>query len=85
MDIKQFTHLLGDGPIEIEQILPMVFKKRPDIVFVEFKERTLAIGTLQGIPVFFSPFPMITDANFSDISLAQGCPRRNLNGNRECL
>ena len=66
MDVEQFAHFLGDSHIEIEEIFPAGFKERADVVFVELKERALAVGTLQRIPMFRAPFAMIADANILD-------------------
>ena len=74
MDVEQFAHLLGNGHIEIKEKLPTVFKKRADIVFVKLKERTLAIGTLQCVPMLRAPFAVVADADILDFCFAQGYP-----------
>ena len=56
MDIKEFAHLLTDGLIEVNEVLPIVLgKEGTQVVLVIFKERRLAIGRLQSLPMQVTP------------------------------
>lgn len=66
MDVDKFTHLLTDGFIEINQEVVLLLKERTDIIGIIVEEGTLAIGTLQGIPVYTSPLVMVADAEILD-------------------
>ena len=68
MDIQKFAEFMGDGHIEVEQVLPMLLKERTDIIYIVIKERTVAIGTHQGIPVQVAPVAVVTDADIRDES-----------------
>ena len=62
LNIYQLAYLLSDGLVEIEQIVPALLEERPQVVLVIVKERRLAIGTLNSIPVQMSPVAMVADA-----------------------
>lgn len=57
LDIKKFTHLLRDIHIIIKKIFPtIVLEERTYVVLIIYKERTIAIGCLQCMPVL--PLPV---------------------------
>ena len=68
MDIQEFAEFVGDGHIEVEQVLPPLLKERTDIIYIIIKERTVAIGTHQGIPVQVAPVAVVADADIRDES-----------------
>ena len=68
MDIQEFAEFMGDGHIEVEQVLPPLLKERADIIYIIIKERTVAIGAHQGIPVQVAPVAVVTDADIRDES-----------------
>lgn len=63
MNIQEFAEFVGDGHVEIEQVLPSLLKERADIIYIIVKERTVAIGTHQGIPVQVAPVAVVADAD----------------------
>ena len=44
-----------------------MFKKGTDIVYVILEERTLAIGTLQSIPMDLTPLVVVADTQVLDL------------------
>ena len=66
MDVDQIAHFGPDGLVEIEQIVPALFKERTDIVLIIFKERRFAVSTLQGVPMQMPPVAMVADARILD-------------------
>ena len=67
MNIEEFTEFFGNGQVEIEKEIPPLLKERTDIILIELEERTLPIGTLQGIPMLCSPFAVVTDTHVLDL------------------
>ena len=59
---------MGDGHVKVEQVLPLQLKEGADIIYVVIKERTVAIGAHQGIPVQVAPVAVVTDADIRDES-----------------
>ena len=68
MDIQEFAEFVGDGHVEVEQVLPALLKERTDIIYIVIKERTVAIGAHQGIPVQMAPVAMVADVDIRDES-----------------
>lgn len=68
MDIQEFAEFVGDGHVEVEQVLPVLLKERADVIYVVIKERTVAIGAHQGIPVQVAPIAVVTDTYIRDES-----------------
>lgn len=68
MDIQEFAEFVGDGHIEVEQVLPPLLKERTDIIYIVIKERTVAIGAHQGIPMQVAPVAVVTDADIRNES-----------------
>ena len=68
MDIQEFAEFMGDGHIEVEQVLPPLLKERADIIYIIIKERTVAIGAHQSIPMQVAPVTVVTDADIRDES-----------------
>jgi len=66
VDVDEFTDFLTDGFVEIDQKLVFLLEEGTDIIRIIFKKRTLAIGTLQRIPVHSSPLVVVADAYVSD-------------------
>ena len=64
--IDQFAHFGPDGLVEIEQIVPALFKERTDIVLIICKERRFAVSTLQGVPMQMPPVAVVADARILD-------------------
>ena len=74
MNVDEFANLLTDGFVEIEQKLVMLLEERMQVVSIVLKKRTLAIGTLQGIPMHASPLVVVADANvLGEGVLGVGC------------
>ena len=86
MDIQQLAHLMGDGHVEIKEVLPTILKERLQVVHIVIKERTVAIGAHQGVPVQMPPVTMVTDADIGNQSRAiLPFLLRMLHGNAQCL
>ena len=62
MDVDEFADFLSDCLVEVKQILIFLLEKQMQVVSVIFEKRTLAIGTLQGIPMDTSPLVVVADA-----------------------
>lgn len=62
MDIQQFAHLMGDGHVEIKEVLPAILKEGLQVVHIVIKEGAVAIGAHQGVPMQMPPVTMVTDA-----------------------
>ena len=63
MDVDKFADFLSDCFVEVKQILIFLLEEQMQVVSVIFEKRTLAIGTLQGIPMHASPLVVVADAN----------------------
>ena len=63
VDVEQFTYLLSNGFVEVEQIVPAAFKERTQIVFVIHEEGRVAIGRLKGVPMQVTPVAVVADAD----------------------
>ena len=66
VDVDELAHLLTDILVEIDQKRVLSFKKRTDIVGIVVEKRTLAISTLQGIPMHSPPLVVVADAEIFD-------------------
>lgn len=77
MDVDEFAHLLADSLVEIYQEVPFLLEEWSDVVLIVFEERALAIGTLQGVPVYASPLVVVADAKVLDQRLVVGMLHRN--------
>lgn len=62
LNIRQFANLLAYFLVEIDQKRIFPFKERADVVCVILKKGTLAIGTLQSVPMHPSPLVVVADA-----------------------
>ena len=67
MDINKFTNLLADGLVEIKQILIFLLEERMQVINIILEERTLAISTLQGVPMDASSLIVVADANILNL------------------
>ena len=88
MDVDKFADFLSDCLVEVKQILIFLLEEQMQVVSVIFEKRTLAIGTLQGIPMDTSPLVVVADAEILD-ELAIGFWLLAISlmfyGNGECL
>ncbi len=68
MDIQEFAEFVGDGHVEIKEVLPAILKERLQVVHIVIKEGAVAIGAHQGVPVQVAPVAVVTDADIRDES-----------------
>ena len=62
MDIDEFADFLADSLVEVNQKVVFLLEEGMQVVSVILKERALAIGTLQGIPMYATPLVVVADA-----------------------
>ena len=61
MNVDEFAHFYADGLVEIEQKRPSLLKERAQVIGIVFKERGVAVGRLQGLPVHVAPVAVVAD------------------------
>ena len=62
LNIYQLADSLTNGLVEVDEEVVALLEERTDIVSIILKERTLAVGRHERIPVNASPLVMVADA-----------------------
>lgn len=83
-DVEQLAKHVADGFVEVEQVFPPAFKEGAQVVLVVFKERAVAVGRHDGVPVQMPPVTVVADADVADCCALTGRRRAALYGNDEC-
>ncbi len=66
--VEQFTNLVSDGQVKVKEIVPTLHEEWLQVIGIELKEGTFAIGRQQGIPVQVTPVAMVADAHIGHIA-----------------
>ena len=62
-DVEELYHLLCSFHVEIEEEFVFLFEEGADVVLIIFKERALAVGGEERIPVDVAPVGVVGDAD----------------------